>query len=68
MFNNLRENFILEQRKIEEIQKEKEREEEEKEKDRQERASKMSSAKQQMLENLDRSKPIEEWPDCEEKY
>lgn len=68
MFGNLREHFTEEERKREEEQKELARIAEEKERERQERMAEMSKAKQELLKNLDLTKPVNEIPDCQEKY
>lgn len=68
MFNNLRDHFILEERKKEAAIAEQERIEAEKEAERQQAAAEMSEAKRKLLENLDMSKPVNELPDCLKKY
>lgn len=68
MFNNLREHYIVEERKREEEQKELARIAEEKEAERQERLNEMCKKKQEMLKNLDLTLPLDQIPDCYEKY
>ena len=68
VFKRMKEMYVDEEQLREQRQAEKAREEEEKEKERMERLKEMSDERRKLLENFDRSTPVNTWPDCLEKY
>lgn len=68
MFNTLRESFIIEQRKQEELIKERAQLEEQKVKERLKAMTEMSNKKRKLLESINENMKVEEMPDCEVKY
>lgn len=68
MFAQLRDHYIVEEQKREAAAKELERIEAEKEAARQAKAAEMTKAKRELLKNVDLSLPVNELPDCKEKY
>lgn len=59
MFNSLRDAYLIEKRKADDLVKEREREAQEQQKNRLEEMGKMSDERRKQLENLDPNKPIE---------
>lgn len=59
MFNSLRDAYLIEKRKADDLVKEREREAQEQQKKRLEEMGKMSDERRKQLENLDPNKPIE---------
>jgi transaldolase len=68
MLNHLRDQFIQEERLKEEKVKEAARIEEEKERLRQELQEQMSKKKKNAIKNFNYDMPVDEMPDCRQKY
>ncbi len=68
MFNHLKEQFIADEKVLEEKQARLQEKEEAADRERQERMAEMSKQRKEAMANIDLSKPLHEIPDCRQKY